>query len=571
MNRLHDLLLQAIYLLSKRRQIVLTLSVVVVFVTTYLLILPAFTLEKDEAAEQGGIDVPGIESVSQDSAAEGDAAAAEESSTEEKASAATHAEEKAGEQSGNTDNEKNSSDTAKGESKKDKQSGTESKTEKSSEEASAGAVEETDPLTYEGEFYRIIVEDKANVLPDNTEIKVEEIIEEEDEESYKQYCDDSVQAINDDEKTPTVEDLKFARFYDIKLIADGTEIKAPEDAVSVRIEYDEELAASMNVDNPDSLRIVHFAENKETGEIEPEVLDSETVEVNTDKKDNLTDTTFEAESFSVYGVIYTVDFHWEVDGKRYDFSIPGGGYVTLQQLVEVLGIGNDKAASKETAEAEEDTPAETRLTLADVEISDRTKAFVGDVEKAEFSDPELAWVGKIDKESTVAGLKKANKLECQYSENLTEEQIDEINAQKVDAGDWALISLKPFTSNETLTITMKNGDKFVVKVTDAQDPSAYIGKEVIIYDNGEQRAMLSSGYTYYGQGSGSGRYRLNSIPLSEAEANDAAHWTVERNNNNYYLKASNGQYLTINGNDVGLVNNRSVATPLKIDAGTNPD
>ncbi len=36
----------------------MALSVVVVFITTYILILPAFTLEKDEAVEQGGINIP---------------------------------------------------------------------------------------------------------------------------------------------------------------------------------------------------------------------------------------------------------------------------------------------------------------------------------------------------------------------------------------------------------------------------------------------------------------------------------------------------------------------------------
>ena len=46
--------------LSKRmnlKTLVVTLAAIVVFTTTYLLILPAFTLEKDEAIEQGGIDV----------------------------------------------------------------------------------------------------------------------------------------------------------------------------------------------------------------------------------------------------------------------------------------------------------------------------------------------------------------------------------------------------------------------------------------------------------------------------------------------------------------------------------
>ena len=47
--------------IHERRKLVLALSCAVVFITTYILILPAFTLEKDEAAEQGGIDVPAAE------------------------------------------------------------------------------------------------------------------------------------------------------------------------------------------------------------------------------------------------------------------------------------------------------------------------------------------------------------------------------------------------------------------------------------------------------------------------------------------------------------------------------
>ena len=40
---------------------------------------------------------------------------------------------------------------------------------------------------------------------------------------------------------------------------------------------------------------------------------------------------------------------------------------------------------------------------------------------------------------------------------------------EVSAGDWLLTTLAPFTSEEALTITMKNGDVVTIKVTDAQD------------------------------------------------------------------------------------------------------
>ena len=42
---------------------------------------------------------------------------------------------------------------------------------------------------------------------------------------------------------------------------------------------------------------------------------------------------FDAESFSVYAVVYTVDFHWEVDGKKYDKSTQR--HVALYRLVTI--------------------------------------------------------------------------------------------------------------------------------------------------------------------------------------------------------------------------------------------
>ena len=342
--------------------------------------------------------------------------------------------------------------------------------EEKAEEKSEEKIEEnkTDPLTYVGDNYRVIVEDKDHVLPENTEIRVKEIDEKKDAEAYKQYYDESVQAVNDDKKTPDAGGLSFARFYDITLVADGTEITTPEDSVSVRIEYDDVLSKEMNIEDKDRLQVIHFAEDEKTGEIKPEVLEKESVEVNTDKKDNLTDTSFEAASFSVYGVVYTVDFHWEVNGKTYQFSLPGGGFVSFTDLVEVLGITADTNSADNTAEntVDEKDTEDVSLTLDDVNVSEETRKFVADVETVEFSNPNLVWVGKAENDSTVGKLKETNKLECQYSAELTDEQIEEINSQTVDAGDWALISIQPFTSEESLTVTMKNGDQFEIRVTD---------------------------------------------------------------------------------------------------------
>ena len=204
---------------------------------------------------------------------------------------------------------------------------------------------------------------------------------------------------------------------------------------------------------------------------------------------------FTADHFSVYALVYTVDFHYEVNGKTYEFSIPGGGFVSLAHLLEAIDINNlettnensgadtfeeegdmsDSDLSEDATEAteevwdeQENTADREGFALNSVEVSEETWSFLADVVSVEFSDPELIWITKVNAETTVGELKETNKLVCQYSAELTKEQINEINAQTVEAGDWALISMFPFTSEETLTITMSDGKQYLVKVTDYQ-------------------------------------------------------------------------------------------------------
>ena len=141
---------------------------------------------------------------------------------------------------------------------------------------------------------------------------------------------------------------------------------------------------------------------------------------------------FTATSFSYYAIIsYTVDFHY----GEYEFSIPGGGYVTLSELFKRLSIDLD----------------------------------VADVAMARFGTPSLVWAGKAEETLSVGKIKEQNALRCEYSAELTEEKIKEINAAVVEAGDWVLIDLKAFDTKERLTITCKDGKEIVIQVTDAGD------------------------------------------------------------------------------------------------------
>ena len=182
---------------------------------------------------------------------------------------------------------------------------------------------------------------------------------------------------------------------------------------------------------------------------------------------------FVTESFSEFVLQYTVDFKYSVNGKMYQFSLPGGGFVRFTELVEVLGITHDTNSEENGINegAEENginAYMNTAPTLSDAEVSEATKKFVADVASVEFSSPELVDVSRVENETTVGQIKEIRGLECEYSAELTEEQIADINAQTVKAGDWALISVQPFMSEETLTVTMKDGEVFTIHVTDAQ-------------------------------------------------------------------------------------------------------
>lgn len=147
----------------------------------------------------------------------------------------------------------------------------------------------------------------------------------------------------------------------------------------------------------DSPVVVHVDDALDTSVMNAELTENETSQKTV---------AFEADSFSVYAVVYTVDFEYEVDGNTYQYSIAGGESITLSRLAEVLGM------------------------IDGVNFAD-TADFLAKVETVEFTDPQLIQITRAET-------------------------------------DWLLESLNPFSSEECLTITMKNGNVITVKVTDAQ-------------------------------------------------------------------------------------------------------
>lgn len=162
---------------------------------------------------------------------------------------------------------------------------------------------------------------------------------------------------------------------------------------------------------------------------------------------------FTTDSFSVYAIVYTVDFHYDVDGTTYDYSIKGGDTISMKELLPILNVITD-----------------------DVETDvNEVQTFINDIESVEFSDESLIKAMQIMEDTTAGKLKEKIKnetgAEIAYSADLTEEQITEMNARELTAVDWALVSLKAFGSEETLTVSMKSGEVFEIHVTDENTPA----------------------------------------------------------------------------------------------------
>lgn len=113
-------------------------------------------------------------------------------------------------------------------------------------------------LTAKGDDYEIIVSYGAEAeIPENAELKVEEIEQESD--SYKEYYEQMAEALPANEDGQEME-ITFARLFDIVILVDGEEVE-PKTKVAVQINYDDVITE----DEEQTGYAVHFPDN---GEIE---------------------------------------------------------------------------------------------------------------------------------------------------------------------------------------------------------------------------------------------------------------------------------------------------------------
>ena len=236
--------------------------------------------------------------------------------------------------------------------------------------------------TFEGKANNVVVtvQYEEGAFPEGTTMKVKPV-----------WNPSVLGAIND---TVTDKEVVKVQAVDIQFLKDGKEIE-PSRPIKVTMK-----STSIPKQAEETPTVVHVDDKLNT-----EVVEAEQAE---EAKKPTEAVTFESGAFSVYAIVYTVDFAYSLDGRVFAFSMEGGTSMKLSALVEALGIIE-----------------ETSL--------ENGKAFAAEVQNVEFTD------------STLLKVKK-----------------------DFFGNDWTLTSLAPFTSQEALTITMNNGNVFTIDVTDAQ-------------------------------------------------------------------------------------------------------
>ena len=284
-----------------------------------------------------------------------------------------------------------------------------------------------------GEGYEISLtyENEANI-PEGAELVVNEITEKSgDYDVLTEKTEETLQ-VNADE-------ILSVTFVDLSIEKDGEAIE-PAVPVDVQIRLKDKETAQTK----EEVSVVHFGD-------ETEILDADT-----ENAEDAEVVSFTADGFSVYAVVYTVDFHW--GDVTYDLS--GGRSLLFSTLLKILDVR---------------------------EFS------IEDVADIRFSDPELLSVAKLEGlEAIQEALQNINI--AQESPAITEDdfEADKYNEAVVESPDndesertvfldtviapedvtwstdWLLTSLQPFETIETLSVTLKNGQTVRITVTDAQ-------------------------------------------------------------------------------------------------------
>lgn len=260
-------------------------------------------------------------------------------------------------------------------------------------------ITEATELTAKGSGYKVyVIVNKESLLPVGTVLKVREITRENNADEYRRYYEKAQEKLRNQYDGNT--SLSFARFYDISFTYKDEPIE-PAGNVTVRIDYSRAVEMEANA----SLDTIHFdgskAERPELIRSEMKLEDGQKVRTGSGGAGDLniaresaengsavrvSEVEFEADSFSVYGIVGT----------------------TIEEIV-LAGDGN-KYRITATYGSEAGIPADARLEIEEItEESDEYAAYVALTESAlGFEEGGASYIrmfdiGIVDKDD--AGIK----------------------------------------------------------------------------------------------------------------------------------------------------------------------
>ncbi len=212
--------------------------------------------------------------------------------------------------------------------------------------------------------------------------------------------------------------------YDVAFIKDGAEIQ-PDGKVSVTFEFlDNQLSSSLGAKKAADVSVTHLplADNvKEQYDTTADATDISAYDINVEKLTKA-DNSLAVSVKNEKAVFETNSF--SVFAYTVDFEFNGYQF---------------------------SIPGGSEIKLSKVFEQLNIDKQVKDVEEVTFSNPDLV----------------------------------EVKAPSLLGNDWTLVSKKAFSTEETLTVVMNDGDKIEIKVTDAQDRSVKIS---LLEDDGETPA-----------------------------------------------------------------------------------
>ena len=92
----------------------------------------------------------------------------------------------------------------------------------------------------------------------------------------------------------------------------------------------------------EQINVVHITNDGETKVMNVDVKTTE--DLHDEEKP---DVAFETDSFSIYGVVYTIDFGYELDGKETSFTALGGSEIRVEDMLDQLGISSEEHSAAE--------------------------------------------------------------------------------------------------------------------------------------------------------------------------------------------------------------------------------